>query len=931
MSQRRSIIRSASFGCAMLCAVSLASCGGGPGGPGPDGAGQGLVLVSFLQEGVDNVALNTILEWTFSEAVSADSVNTSSIQVRSGPQFGQEPKGTFRVEGSSVFFEPRLAGQCDLSDGGLEGGTQYRVQLVGHPEEFAIKNTAGQPLGTTSTAEFTTLDDNDPERFIDQIPGFGPSVILADATPSNGDQALTVDGTNQIVLRLTENIDPCTVSDATVEFHIYETGDPNGDPAPGTNVYAPNGNLSGFYAGGSTADADPSLFSWGADVSTPWSPAQRVLADIELRQNFAMTQIVITPLSTRFPENALLVVRLSSDIQDYGGQPLSPFAMSFTTQNLPLQNSTYVMRVEGETEFDDANSTSDINSERSPGVIQGYLLFAGDGDNGADELIPGSPNASPACSTPLQANDATKDDFDPDMDVVFNTGATPNTCLNTVDGSTAVVYEFSTFRIASGITVRVTGVNPLILLVQGEVLIEQDGRLLVRGDGANGVPQSRGRTGYAWGARLTTIVAGGVGVAGGGDGGRSTQYLMGNFGKPGFSAYGSTDGLGVELGQGAGDGGTAHQTIYPTSPGTAQGGGGGGHATEGVASTNVLGNAHTNLGAEPTRGTGGSTYPATDTRALTPSAGGGGGAGGNEEWGAQYLGTYSTGGGTGGAGGGFVDITSAGNITILGTIDAAGSAGGSGGASNYQAGPGGGGGGAGGGIRLLTSGNIVLSASTVLTAAGGPGGNSPNGNGGGGGPQNHGGAGGNGRLVLEDSDSVITSLGVAAVTPAEGDPGFFRGIFDPTRFKGGGTMPFAQTAIIPMGPFNPIFASPTAADFVAAVPPIASNGANTTSIFIDARGYEMNPDGTPDLGAPTPWRTVGYFQDSSIENSPAWFPGANPGDVPIPAGNAGGSIANLNGSEFLQLRFTFYLPTTVGPFDPGPLVDDWTIRFTHDQ
>ena len=55
-------------------------------------------------------------------------------------------------------------------------------------------------------------------------------------------------------------------------------------------------------------------------------------------------------------------------------------------------------------------------------------------------------------------------------------------------------------------------------------------------------------------------------------------------------------------------------------------------------------------------------------------------------------------------------------------------------------------------------------------------------------------------------------------------------------------------------------------------------------------------------------------------------------DVPVlPSGNAGGNLTSLNTCEYLQLRVTFYLPSTIGPFDPGPVLDDWTINFTSDQ
>lgn len=76
--------------------------------------------------------------------------------------------------------------------------------------------------------------------------------------------------------------------------------------------------------------------------------------------------------------------------------------------------------------------------------------------------------------------------------------------------------------------------------------------------------------------------------------------------------------------------------------------------------------------------------------------------------------------------------------------------------------------------------------------------------------------------------------------------------------------------------------------------------------------------------------------DSGVENLPTWNNAVNPtlAQLPAPNGpivNAGTGINNLDTCEFIQIRITSYLPATVGPFDPGPFMDRWTIRFTSDQ
>ena len=114
----------------------------------------------------------------------------------------------------------------------------------------------------------------------------------------------------------------------------------------------------------------------------------------------------------------------------------------------------------------------------------------------------------------------------------LNTGATKNTCLNVTDGSSAVIFEFRSFRIKSGVTVRLTGNNPAIILVSGSISIESGGRLLALGDGGNGTPVGSGATGV--GSVQTSVDAvGGVGVAGGGNGGDSNAANAATYGRNG--------------------------------------------------------------------------------------------------------------------------------------------------------------------------------------------------------------------------------------------------------------------------------------------------------------------------------------------------------------------------------------------------------------
>jgi hypothetical protein len=907
----------------VVFAALAPSCGGGGGGAGPDGAGQGLVLVGFLQDGIDNIQLNTALIFTFSEPVNAATVSNASIQIRQGDGFGLAVPGTYEVSGSTVIFTPQLPGNCDNSDSGFQPDTQYRVQFIGYPEEFAIKNTKGQSLDKTSTHEFHTRADTDPEKFRDQVPGQAPFVVSS--TPAAGTAAEGVVQGNSVVLTMSENLSPCTVGTQSVVVEMAETG----DPLLTNSVAAPNGNLSGFYFGASTEDQAPGDDStWAAAVSTTISPAQVVRSNIRLEQDFSSTRIIITPEFGEWPDNALIVVRLSFAIEDFGGTPLSPFSMSFTTQNLDLTPGTRVIRFEGETPIDKAVTTADVNTTRAPKVAQAYMLFAGDGDNGVNPLQPTLPNSDlSGCTTPFQNNNGVKNNYDPASDETLDTGPF-NSCANTTDGSTAVIWEFASLRIRSGVTVNIIGENPAILLVQGDVLIENGGELNVAGE--NG---GAGDNKYNSGGGTPTARPGGTGRLGGGDGGNAkTAGSSGNT-NPGHSGFGSSDPWNTPGGVGAGKGTANYTKNSFTSGGGGMGGGGGGHSIAGLAGTFQGGNAIGVVGTPD--GSGGGTYPggANADQLFTPSAGSGGGAGGyNNNIQTSYAGYKST-GGAGGAGGGFLDITSAGDVNIFGLIDASGGRGGVGGVNFYSSASGGGGG-SGGGIRILTPNDINVAGGTI-TAAGGSGGGSgvPQG---GGNPGGSGGAGGVGRIVLEDGDSVITGFATATLVPTEGDTGFFRGTFNAGRFLGGGLEPEAVTGLFASGPLNPAYVDPVASDFIAKIPALTSTGSGFVGMYVEVRGIEMKSDGTADntapyeVGPPSGYYTVGYFTDSGNENAPVWTLG-HPAAKPRAPDNVGDGITSVNGYEFLQVRIHFFLKSGIGPFDAGPIVDDWTIRFTYNN
>lgn len=226
--------------------------------------------------------------------------------------------------------------------------------------------------------------------------------------------------------------------------------------------------------------------------------------------------------------------------------------------------------------------------------------------------------------------------------------ATTNT---TLAGGT---YNYTSFTIDAGVTVSVTGSQPLIVYCSGAVSIS--GTLTANG-GAGGE-----------GVTYTTGGIGGIGVAGGGNGGD------GSFSSPSGplnGVSGSNTG-GGNMGMGW------------------SGGGGAGYATTGQSSGGA-------------GGTGGSQYGDADLTSFLAGSGGGGGSGG-----------YDCGAGGGGAGGGvIVFYATAFELVSGGGVYCNGGNGGSDGTGNC----GGGGGGSGGAILIsaasLTNNGVISAAGGV--------------------------------------------------------------------------------------------------------------------------------------------------------------------------------------------------------------------------
>lgn len=142
---RRRLTRTILHVSILVLSTALSACGGG-GGVSDTGTTGGVtslagtdttpprVLSSAPSGGASNVATNTVVRVTFSEAIEAASVGSSSVTL------SPVVPGAISVSGSEVRFTPT----------GLAAGTSYRVTVQG------VRDLSGNALATSYSFNFTT-------------------------------------------------------------------------------------------------------------------------------------------------------------------------------------------------------------------------------------------------------------------------------------------------------------------------------------------------------------------------------------------------------------------------------------------------------------------------------------------------------------------------------------------------------------------------------------------------------------------------------------------------------------------------------------------------------------------------------------------------------------------------------------------------------
>ena len=213
--------------------VIVAGCGGGSSSGGQAGTGGTLVLIDVSVGDFDGVPLNEIIEFEFSDVLDPDTVRSDTIQIRLGPNWGKQVPGDFRVDGRFVYFYPQLPLLADLSDGGLQPASDYRITLPGQPKVATVRSSGNDRLKKKFVQSFRTAAAGDPnlftDNFIDPLP---PQVLFVN--PPDGAEEVAADAEITITFNR-RPLHPATVNTSNITLTMVErTGVLLSRPIPGT-------------------------------------------------------------------------------------------------------------------------------------------------------------------------------------------------------------------------------------------------------------------------------------------------------------------------------------------------------------------------------------------------------------------------------------------------------------------------------------------------------------------------------------------------------------------------------------------------------------------------------------------------------------------------------------------------------------------------
>lgn len=691
----------------LFAALVLAGCSGGKRPSGVKGTGGAFVVLRTEPQNNGKLFLNEPIRIDFSNPVdlSTADLNTVSFAVfdLAGRPLAEQPAGTFRVvaapgdaaPGRRLEFLPRFPTNDTYDNGGFRPGREYVVQLVGGDRRNAnvLRDVNGRGLAQPVSFRFRTADGTTPAQLFRDTKAGGPRRVGFEFSPvaqtSSGPRAvLNLAGQVPIEIRLKFD-QPLNPHSQNVPHRL--------DVDPTKRDIGKRGRIFLEYD-----DPDPTR------GKNSWIPAR-----VDLESNaLEGAEVVLHPVGV-LPNNALIRVIVENTLEDMAGESNVAdasynrvFATFRVVEAYNPQFDAIVENFRERREIDMQAPFLEPPAEIHNGFVRANFAFEGS-------------------STILDYEPTTREVvLNTDFTQIVPKGAPP---INVAGG----VFSFRNVTIPAGVTVRGTGTRPMVWLVTGDFVV--NGELTVSGGN---------------GARVDTLnsanfpTAGGVGVCGGGNGGRGSpnttkQSPKGEAGfgpgqVPGGGGGGGLLSCVTTCNRGSGGGGGSFATqgdpYYPVKAGAnnsfiqQKGGGGFGcRGSSGAASRTLPGGTPGPVAFKDARRDNDFWGSAVDVNRqiritgelLSPQGGAGGGGGGdrssqcnNPNWISDAK------GGGGGGGAGVLIIKALGTIRVgpSGQIRADGGHGGGGEQAGGNNLGGGGGGGSGGMVVLMAGRSIELHA-----------------------------------------------------------------------------------------------------------------------------------------------------------------------------------------------------------------------------
>ncbi|MEE9126414.1 MAG: hypothetical protein V3U11_04685, partial [Planctomycetota bacterium] len=517
---------------AAFAALLVTGCGGGSSDSGvPGTSGDFLVLRTDPPDNA-NLFLNEPINLDLTNEINIKTASFDAVSFAvsdlNGRPLAEPVTGTFHVArspgqaavGRRLQFRPTFPTSDTYDNGGFKPGRIYQVQLVegNHRTGVGLRDMADKGLKRPFTFSFTTADGTTPSQLFRDTKVGGPRRSGLSVTPVKGvlgPVLLNELGQRHVEIRLDFD-QPLNPNSANVPFKV--------DLDPVVRDQSKRGRIFLEYNSRQSKDT--------------WIPAE---VDLEKNAQDGST-VVLRPIGI-LPNNATIRIIVESTLEDISGESNvndasynRVFASFETDPSYDLGFDAVIEDFTDVSRLDLVAPFLEPLAEILPGAIKANFDF-----EGKDTNLRYEPN------TP---------------EVILNTDFTQITpkgapTINVSGG----VFEFRSVTIPAGVTVRATGSKPMVWLVLEDFVVK--GRLMAEG----------GR-----GQRVDTLnsanfpTAGGIGVAGGGNGGQASANTTGR------SATGET---GFGPGQVPGGGGQGGRIYCSGSCGIGSGGGGGSTATKG--------------------------------------------------------------------------------------------------------------------------------------------------------------------------------------------------------------------------------------------------------------------------------------------------------------------------------------------------------------